>query len=184
MDDSIKRRLRALEVASRRSRLLAAGALAAVAVLLAAAWTPRPAGPTEVQATRFTLVDAAGKVRGVWELRNGDPVLELLDAGGAPRVTGYIKQGVACLLLRDAEHRSRLGLTVDNLGNPQQLLLDEGQVPRVSLTLSERGLGNLRMTTAEGHTPVGLGFLTDGAPWLRPSETHDGGDWGKPRDGR
>ena len=69
------KRLRALE--KRYARLMAIVALAAVAFT----WREFAYRP-EIRSDRFTLVDDAGRARGMWQMRNGNPILVLRDADG------------------------------------------------------------------------------------------------------
>ncbi len=172
-------RIRRLERTCRRARRTSLAAVTALLAVLSAGWTLAPQTVDEVTAKGFTLVDDAGQPRGRWTMRDGSPHLELLDSKGVPRIAVFYARGAANIVLRDTGKRSRLALSVDHQGHPHGIWMDEGQVPRIHASVGNAGLGNLQMLAEDGAVPVGFGIMPDGSPWLRPSEDHEGGDWGR-----
>lgn len=106
MRNELEARVHALEW---RTRLLLGALLVTMSLsLLGAAPSANPEDTT-VRATRFELVDADGRVRGELALRDGAPVLSLLDEAGQDRLTLNHDAGGSALLIRDDRDVIRLG---------------------------------------------------------------------------
>ncbi len=181
----LEHRIERLELSCRRSRRFAATAALALAVVATGAWTGHLEPVDELVARKITLIDAEGVVRGEWTCSAQDePMLRMRNDAGVQRIGIGVKRDTALVLLTDLEGRSRLALSTDAGGNPQGLWFDHAERPRIHLTVAGAGGDpNLRLTDARGLTPVGMGLMPDGTPWLRPSRDHQGGTWGRPTEG-
>ncbi|WP_447978494.1 hypothetical protein [Candidatus Nitrospira bockiana] len=87
--------------------------------------------PTVSSAEEFRLVDADGKVRGIFGLSSDrQPYLALIDEGETRRVWVGIAQesGVA---VRDIDGKTRLVLSVDADGQPSLVVRDRRQQSRI-----------------------------------------------------
>ncbi len=180
---AISARLAQLEARCRRAQLLSMTCILTCATLVSLAWTSAPAAGIsrdKVEARQFALIDAEGKPRGDWTSTAGETSLTLRDAAGKARIVTFVKQGEAFVVLRDGKENTRLGISVDGAGTPHAVLMDKSQTPRLHLTLDAAASnGSIQMIDPKGYTPVGLGMMPDGKPWLRPSENYTGGDWGR-----
>lgn len=178
----IERRLAELERTARRARRTAAVAVLALLVLTTAAWTHSGKHLDAITTSRIVLVDEDGVPRGEWSC-NGrrEPMLKMQDSEGTDRLRIGINKDGAVAVFHDTEGRVRLAHSVDSAGHPHGLWLDHRRQVRVHVSVGgEDGYGNIQLTDLENHTPVGMGFMPDGSPWLRPSNDFAGGEWGLP----
>jgi hypothetical protein len=148
--DSLTARVERLERESRRWRRLAAGSWLLVAALglLGQAAPPRttPARPAPpgraVEAERFVLRDARGRVGAVLGWADDGPRLALYDAAGQPRAALDVgASGAPRLTLLDADGRTlRAALLIGPDGAPGLALFDAAARPRLAVALfAERG---------------------------------------------
>lgn len=63
-----------------------------------------------VIAPAYVLTDSSGLVRGEWTVRDGNPVITLLDTNGRERVTLVHDQQQTALFLRDEHGDTRVGV--------------------------------------------------------------------------
>ncbi len=118
---SIASRLERLERENRRWRTLGLTAAVCAACLPLLAWTQaavtsKPSELEVARASKFVLVDGAGKARAELRLDAGAPGLFLIDAAGKARVQLALIKDDAVLVLADKAAKKRLGLAVDDTG--------------------------------------------------------------------
>lgn len=167
--DSLTRRLARLE---RRNLVLGRLCLlltAAVFALPLLAWSTRPAAEPEIRAERFVLVDADGKVRGLWQSgKSGHARFDLIDPQDRTRYSVTLEDDEVTQVLRGADGRVRLGHAVDTGQHPHVVLNDGDGKPRLHLSVNHLGSPNLLCVAKDGTMPAGVGILDDGRPWSRP----------------
>ena len=149
----------------RLATVLWSGAIAVLALPLLA-FATRPDG---VVASKFTLVDERGGVRGVWEARaaeGGDPRLEMRNGDGKKQLDLSVTRQTAMVVLRDEQEHNRVGMAVE--GFPHLLMHDAGQKPRIHMTVGKGGGPTLLFIHADGTFPGGIGVEGDGTPWIKP----------------
>jgi len=191
-----------LDRLERQNRLLRCGAFAALALVAAAVWIGAAAKGRTIEAERFVLRDAQGKVRA--ELLT-DPVfgprLRLSQANGRVRMELALKGTTGPYLsLRDANGNDRAQLDAFS-GNPGLTLYDSNAKSRVQIDLSENGAPAIRYydqdhkrRAALEETESGLDFTLRDAeerervilaapasgPYLRLQDTEGRAVWSAP----
>jgi len=107
--------------------------------------------PPTVKASRFELVDGAGRTRAVLGVsKDGAPELDLRDAEGRPRVLLVLdRDSLPVLLFKDAEVVTRARLELDASGAGKLSFVEKDQTPRVELEATKP---SARMADAKGTT--------------------------------
>ena len=149
----------------------------------AAAQAPA-APPAVIQAQRFELVDAAGKVRGSFGMNGANPCINLYDVAGKRRGAFAMNGDDPYLGLYDAAEKGRGSFMLvgdtpsigvyDSKAKPRGLLTMNGEYPELSLYDSDgksRGRfylndhSNANVTLRDGHNiRAGLGYDDDQRP--------------------
>ena len=147
-DLAIMTRLERLERQQRRWRGAAiAGALGLAAIALMG---QKPAGRT-VEAERFVLRDAAGRVRAELVMDNEQSAaLRFRDADSMPRLTVGTENGAALIVLNEAGGKLRAGLVSLPHGAPGLNLYDSSGKPRAELSLNRDGAPALTFNDRDG----------------------------------
>jgi hypothetical protein len=167
---------------------LAAFAFVAGLIVAGVGRAPVNADVNVLRATRFELIDATGRVMGVFASADGKtPQLELRDAAGKPRVYMGIKAsngepeftlngkdgkkrawlsltsvGGANLMLIDNEERARVNLLTTPDGDPFLHFLDANEIGRASYGIANDGVPKLELHDAEGNVRAALRVEKDG----------------------
>jgi hypothetical protein len=141
-----------------------------------------------LRATRFELIDPAGRVMGVFGSSDGKtPLLELRDAAGKARAYMGIRDsngepeftlngkdgkkrvwlslnsvGGANLMLIDNEERARINMLTTPDGDPFVHLLDANEVGRASYGINSEGIPMLELHDVEGNVRAALHIEKDG----------------------
>ena len=147
-DLAITERLERLERRHRRWRNVGvAGALGLAALALMGQKPPARA----VEAERFILRDAAGRVRAEL-LVDGDQsvALRFKDADGMPRLTVGTENGAALIVLNEQGGKLRAGLVSLPHGAPGLNLYDAAGKPRAELSLNRDGAPALTFNDRDG----------------------------------
>lgn len=168
--DELRARLAQLERGLRRWQRVAAGAAALLLGLPLLAWGGQAlAGSSaadELDARRFRLLDASGRVRAALELdANGEPRFALKDAAGTSRVQLRLRGAEAFVDLLDEQGHHRLGLAIDTAGLPQLVLLDAQERPRYQLAMNAKGAPGTMFLAGDGTICAGAGIDAQGEPW-------------------
>jgi hypothetical protein len=141
-------RVERLEQAQRRWRRLAAGAvmgLAAVALM-----GQKPA-PRIVEAERFILRDAAGRVRAELAVDTEQSVaLRFRDVDNLPRLSVGTENGASVLVLNEQGGKVRAGLVTLPHGAPALTLYDTNGKNRAELALTREGAPALTILDRDG----------------------------------
>jgi hypothetical protein len=141
-------RVERLEQAQRRWRRLAAGAvmgLAAVALM-----GQKPA-PRIVEAERFILRDAAGRVRAELAVDTEQSVaLRFRDVDNLPRLSIGTENGASVLVLNEQGGKVRAGLVTLPHGAPALTLYDTNGKNRAELALTREGAPALTILDRDG----------------------------------
>ena len=160
------RRLEALERENRRLRRggKALVALFGAAILVAAA----PAGPRKVvEAERFVVRDAAGKVRAALGIReDGSPSLNLYDQDAKTRAVLGLEGGDPVLGLLDQAGHGRVQVAFEESGASRVTLFDERETGRAQLALEPDGSPSLAFADRERKASAWMSVDRDGAPAL------------------
>lgn len=173
----LSRRMEHLERENSKLKKLIALVSAGVGVALALCFGLlmvgfRGVGET-VEASRFSLRDEAGLVRGMFELdEKGTPQIVLRDRDGRERAKlALIADGSPGLTLADREGRSRvvLGVLPDQTAN--LAFADAGGKTRSVLGLAPNGSSTLVFADRAGETRVGVGVDATGQPGITLYET-------------
>ena len=121
--------------------------------------------PGLIEATEFRLVDAEGRVRGDWILRDGTaPFLRMMAEDGSPWVTlGGASFFGSQLSLSDVDggQRISLGTLPGGLGSGLRLWADQEQV-RAGLLIDDENKCYLSLEGQDGEAQVQLGSVNDG----------------------
>lgn len=162
-DRRLERLERRLAEARRRQRWTVAGLAVLAAAAALVGWSgPGPAAADaqearvslppgavdSVRARSYSLVDSAGRVRGVWTVRDGEPSLELHDGNHVPRVYLSLPESGprAALVDRRGGLRAFIGLAG---GEPAVVLFDGEGRHRVELSMAGAGPA-LKLFDGEG----------------------------------
>ena len=141
-------RVERLERAQRLWRRVAAGAvlgLAAVALM-----GQKPA-PRIVEAERFILRDAAGRVRAELGVDSEASVaLRFRDADSMPRLSIGTENGASVVVLNEQGGKVRAGLVTLSHGAPALTLYDPNGKTRAELALARDGAPALTITDRDG----------------------------------
>ncbi len=127
-----------------------------------------PAVTDEVIAKKFTLVNTEGKRKAVWET-TGElelPALVFYGHEDKARIEVSVQPNEAMLVLRDLKGRNRVGMAVDKY--PHLMLHDDGQKPRIHMSVGHSGASSLLFIHKDGSFPGGMGIKGDGKPWIKP----------------
>ena len=147
-DLAIMARLERLE---RRQRRWRGAALAGVLGIAALALMGQKHAGRTVEAERFILRDAAGRVRAELMLDNEQSVaLRFKGADGAPRLTVGTENGAALIVLNERGGKLRAGLVALPHGAPGLNLYDESGKPRAELSLNRDGAPALTFNDRDG----------------------------------
>jgi hypothetical protein len=154
---AVTRRLERLERAQRWWRRVAAGAvlgLGAVALM-----GQKPA-PRVVEAERFVLRDAAGRIRAELGVESEQSVaLRFRDADSMPRLSVGTENGASVVVLNEQGGKVRTALVTLPHGAPALTLYDTGGKHRAELALTREGAPALTILDRDG-------FLA----WKTPNE--------------
>jgi hypothetical protein len=107
--------------------------------------------PPAVRASRFELVDGAGRPRAVLGIsKEGAPELDLRDAEGRPRALLVLdRNSLPILLLKDADVITRARLELDAAGAARLSFNEKDQTPRFEVEASKP---SARLADAKGTT--------------------------------
>jgi len=147
--ETIVRRVERLEGEARRWRCAATAlALAVVALATPGATVPRRV----VEAQKFVVRDASGRVRAELGPTDSDTELALRfrDQRGAQRLTVGMENETALLVLGDQTGRPRAGLVTLAEGAPGLTLYDRTGRARVELGLAREGEPRVALLDARG----------------------------------
>ncbi len=197
--DTLTKRLDRLERENRRLKI--AGAflvLALVAVGAMGQMIPRAVSKV-VEAERFVLRDATGKIMAILGtepgvpapklflydqngktramlsvLADGTPGLALFDQNGKGRAgLLLLASGAPGLGLHDQNGKNRLLLSVGADDTPGLALLDQNGKERARLTVVPDGSPSLGLFDQSGKVRAALGVLADGSPGLSLADLND-----------
>ena len=147
-DPAIMARLERLERQHRCWRSLALVGVLAVSTL--ALMGQKPSGRT-VEAERFLLRDAAGRVRAELMVDAEHSVaLRFKDTDGMPRLTVGTENGSAVVVLNEQSGKVRAGLVALPHGAPGLNLYDTTGKPRAELSLNRDGAPALTFNDRDG----------------------------------
>lgn len=124
-------------------------------------------GTKVVEAQEFRLVDAAGNIRGLFDLRrpDGEPCLYFFDAAGKQRLLlGLLEDGYPCLFLRDAAGQERITVASSVDGTSMVGFWDVAGESRASFGVQHDGSPTLVLLDATGKARIGLVIAKDGDP--------------------
>lgn len=148
VDRAVLQRLERLERAHRRWRRLASAATLGLVAL--AVMGQKPA-PRTVEAERFILRDAAGRVRAELVVDGEQSVaLRFKDADSMPRLSLGTENGAAVLVLNEQGGRVRAGLVTLPHGAPALTFYDNNGRNRAELALTREGAPALTITDRDG----------------------------------
>ncbi len=124
--------------------------------------SPQGKGHVEITGRQIYLCDDRGMPRVTVELNgNGDPSLELRDAIWQTRIRLNVNvHGVANISLDDGNDRVAVWLTTE-LGRCQVALYDQGNRPRIELSLDEDGDPEVKLFGRNEKTLVQVGESHD-----------------------
>jgi len=110
-----------------------------------------PKAPPTVKASRFELVDAAGRTRAVLGVsKDGAPEFDMRDADGRPRALLVLdRDNLPILLFKDAEVVTRARLELDATGAARLSFVEKDQTPRFEV---EGSKPSARLADAKGTT--------------------------------
>lgn len=161
IDVTLARRVERLERGQRRWRGLAA--LSVLGIVAVALMGQKPA-PRIVEAERFVLRDAAGRVRAELVVDGEQSVaLRFKDPDSMPRLSLGTENGAAVLVLNEQGGRVRAGLVTLPHGAPALTFYDQNGKNRAELALTREGAPALTITDRDGFLawktpePPGLG---------------------------
>ena len=141
-------RLERLEQQQRRWRALAV--VATLGLLSVGLMGQKPAGRT-LEAERFVLRDAAGRLRAELVMDNEQSAaLRFKDADGMPRLTVGTENGAAVVVVNEATGKLRAGLVSLPHGAPGLSLYDTSGKPRAELSLNRDGAPALTFNDRDG----------------------------------
>lgn len=151
--EEMARRLARLERMNRR--LGGAVMLTALFVSLVFVMGQAPPQPTTLEAERFVVRGADGRVRAQLGLVDGEPGLRLYGPAEELRAGMALPDGEPGLFLYDTQGRQRAFLGVPQ-GHPDLVLYDEAQKPNASLS-ADKGLASLVLRDGQDGARVTLG---------------------------
>jgi hypothetical protein len=141
-------RLERLERAQRRWRRVAAGAVVGLAAVALMGQKPLP---RIVEAERFILRDAAGRVRAELAVDAEQSVaLRFRDPDNMPRVSIGTENGASVLVLNEQGGKVRAGLVTLPHGAPALTLYDPNGKNRAELALTREGSPALTILDRDG----------------------------------
>jgi len=145
---TLARRIERLERAQLRWRRLAVGA---VLGLVAVALMGQKPAPRTVEAERFVLRDAAGRVRAELGVESEQSVaLRFRDADTMPRLSIGTENGASVLVLNEQGGKVRAGLVTLSHGAPALTLYDPNGKNRAELALTREGAPALTILDRDG----------------------------------
>src|SRR5262249_409088 len=135
LTDHLARRLERLERENRRLKLAGALTLVGPAALVVMGQTAPTQVANSIEAERFVLRDAGGKVRATLGLRpDGTAAFAIGDEAQQERaLLSVTAQGLAGMELADSSGHPRAGLGVKPDGSALLTLLDQADRPRVEM---------------------------------------------------
>ena len=150
--------------------------LVAVAIFEHAVPVRAGADPRALTANEFTLLTDSGSPAGSFRISaEGLPELVLVDGMGRGRVVLAIKRnGDAMVAITDSAGIVRAGLLGETDGRHSMVLSDEKMEPRLSLSLTSKGLPRMSMQSANKKDLVSVEIDEYAAP--RVSLTNESGD--------
>jgi hypothetical protein len=147
-DVLIAQRVERLERAQRRWQRVAAGA---VLGLIAVAVMGQKPAPRIVEAERFILRDAAGRIRAELAVDTEQSVaLRFRDADNMPRLSIGTENGASVVVLNEQGGKVRAGLVTLPQGSPALTLYDTNGKNRAELALTRDGAPALTITDRDG----------------------------------
>jgi hypothetical protein len=147
-DVLIGQRVERLERAQRRWQRVAVGA---VLGLVAVAVMGQKPAPRVVEAERFILRDAAGRIRAELGVDTEQSVaLRFRDADNLPRLSIGTENGASVLVLNEQGGKVRAGLVTLPQGSPALTLYDTNGKNRAELALTRDGAPALTITDRDG----------------------------------
>jgi hypothetical protein len=148
VDLTVEQRLACLELAQRRWRRLAAGAMIALTGVMLMGQKP---APRVVEAERFVLRDAAGRVRAELGMDTEQSVtLRFKDGDSMPRLSVGTENGAAVVVLNEQGGKVRAGLVTLPHGAPALTLYDTNGKNRAELALTREGAPALTILDRDG----------------------------------
>src|SRR3989442_1444982 len=147
--EAVLRRVERLEREGRRWRRAAIALVLSAVALATMAAVPRG---RIVEAQKFVLKDATGKVRAELGPSDSDKqiALRFKDESGLPRLTAGIEEESSLLVLSDRTGRPRVGLVTLAAGVPGLTLYDTTGRTRVEVGLSREGDPSVALLDARG----------------------------------
>jgi hypothetical protein len=147
-DLTLAHRVAQLERAQRRWRRLAMGAV--VGLMGVVLMGQKPA-PRIVEAERFILRDAAGRIRAELGVDAEQSVaLRFRDADSMPRLSVGTENGASVLVLNEQGGKVRAGLVTLSHGAPALTLYDPSGKNRAELSLTREGAPALTILDRDG----------------------------------
>jgi hypothetical protein len=145
---TLARRIERLERAERRWRTVAATAVLGVAAVVLMGQKP---APRIVEAERFILRDAAGRVRAELAVESEQSVaLRFRDPDTMPRLSIGTENGASVLVLNEQGGKVRAGLVTLPHGAPALTLYDPNGKNRAELALTREGAPALTILDRDG----------------------------------
>ena len=151
MHNDLEARIETLE---QRARILSAALLVTMSLALFGAAPSVETDGGSVRATRFELVDAAGRIRGELSMREGAPVFSLLDEAGQDRLSLNHDAGGTALFIRDNEDVIRVGVALFAHGGGGFAL--HGPDSKGAAVLYYEEAGSLSFYDRDGNTTLRL----------------------------
>jgi hypothetical protein len=147
-DLTMEQRVERLEQAQRRWRRLAVGAMLGLAGVMLMGQKP---APRIVEAERFVLRDAAGRVRAELGMDTEQSVaLRFRDADNMPRLSVGTENGASVVVLNEQGGKVRAGLVTLPQGAPALTLYDTNGKNRAELALTREGAPALTILDRDG----------------------------------
>lgn len=161
--------------------------------------------PEVVEAQRFVLRDASGKIRaelsaaedGTWllfhgphgEVRvalgvhaDGEPALHLCDGNATSRAgLSRLSDGAWALVLAGPDAKGRVGLTVESDGATAVMLIGPDREVRAQLVVDSDGTPSLVLWDREGNPRTVMEVRRDGTPAFALYDKYGRPRWSRPR---
>jgi len=165
----LTQRLDRLERENRRLKISGAILLLALAAVGVMGQVLPKAVPKVVEAERFVLRDAKGRVLAIWGTEaSGTPGLHLYDLNGKPRAGLAVvgADGTPRLVLADQNGKARAVLRVGADGTPALALADQNEKARGGLAVGADGTPGLHLFDQNEKPRAVLLVRADGTPGL------------------
>lgn len=169
--EALAERVTGLERTSRRLKRAGLVGLGGVAAALLMGGALPGDGWRTVEAERFLLRDAGGRIRAVLHTRaDGSPLLEFRDVAGNRRASLGLLADAAHVSLSDAEGKGGATLRAQPNGRANLTLTDRNGTRRAVLLLADDGAPTLALSDRHRRTRIVLTTLGNGATGLSVSD--------------